>query len=225
MSDRTALERFQALPLGVRMFLFLSVFYGLFMGGLIVTLGEITLANAAAAGLATLVAAVLYGLFMTLTAGGAQVLATSRLGQEAADLGVRQKRTFFVLGAREQVHAALREGFEALGVRSFDLDDPEAGVLTGHTSWSWKCFGENLGAVIKPRGDACQVTITSEPRLPTTMVDYGKNRDNIRTLEARLLDRVALVESPEEAEVAAEIAGEPALAVRGRQVQRAKERA
>lgn len=203
------LQKFQSLPLGVRMLLYMSVTYGTFMGLFFLTREGLTVGKAVAIGIVVLVAAVLYGLSMVITLGGAQVIATSRGGKEKADLSVRQKRSFFVMGTREEVHAVLREGMEALGVRSFDLDDAEAGVLTGHTRWSWKSFGENLGAVVKPRGDACQVTITSEPRLATTMVDYGKNRDNIRALEARLLDQVEVAEQALEHEPAAEGEVEP----------------
>jgi len=130
---------------------------------------------------------VLYGVAMTAFLGVSQVVSTSRGGKTKADLGVRQKRTFAVLGDRQAAFEQVKVAFQLLGVKQFDIEDAETGVLTGHTSWTFKSFGENLSAVVKQGVEVCEVTVTSEPRLPTTLVDYGKNRENIDAIEQRLL--------------------------------------
>jgi hypothetical protein len=198
------LQKFQALPLGVRLVLATALPFGLYMGLLILFGGDLTPGRLTGAVVGGLAAGLIYGVSMTVFAGVSQVFTTSKGGKESADLQVRQKRTLFVLGSREQVYEELREALGGLGVRRFDIADPEAGVLTGHTAWSWKSFGENMSAVIKQVGEVCEVTITSEPRLPTTMVDYGKNRGNIERIEHHLRDQVQLCEASAEADRAAD---------------------
>ncbi len=185
------LQKYQALPLGVRLSLATTLPFGLYMATFFfLTGGEFTQGRLIAALIGGGIAGLVFGVAMTAFAGLAQISTTSKGGTEAADLQVRQKRTLFILGTPEQVYDELRQALEDLGVRRFDIADPDAGVLTGHTAWSWKSFGENMTAVIKPVGEVCEVTLTSEPRLPTTMVDYGKNRDNITHIEHHLRDHL-----------------------------------
>ena len=103
---------------------------------------------------------------------------------------MKQQRTFVVMGEVDDVFREVRNAFEILGVRAFDIDDPQAGVLTGHTTMGLKSWGENLTAVIKPSHGLCEVTLICQPRLATTLVDGGKNKHNLDAIERRIFQEV-----------------------------------
>lgn len=56
---------------------------------------------------------------------------------------------------------------------------------------SWKSFGELVEVSVKPNGgNKTLIEITSKPSLPTTMVDYGKNQENVEALVGFLRQRI-----------------------------------
>ena len=79
---------------------------------------------------------------------------------------------------------------QILGVSSFDIDDPAAGVLAGRTTISILSWGENITATVMTAEGRCEVTLTSAPRLSTTLVDSGRNKDNLDRIEKRILGRM-----------------------------------
>lgn len=175
------MRRPQKSPAGYRLFLATSLPMGL-LTGLLLLLWMGPLESL----LLGVLAALLFGLMMTAVLSVSQAVAGTQGGKVDANLDVRQTRTFPVLGSKDEVVQHTKAAFELLGVRSFDILDANAGVLAGHTAFSVKSFGERLHAVIKPGREVCEVTITSEPRLSTTLVDYGKNLQNIEAIQRHL---------------------------------------
>jgi hypothetical protein len=131
-----------------------------------------------------------FGGSFALLLGLSQVFGSSKGGIQASDTDMTQERTLVIMGERDEVVREVRHAFETLGVRRVDIDDPQGGVLTGHTSAGLRSWGEHLTAVVKPRGGVCEVTLSSRPRLPTTLVDSGKNMQNLDAIEQRLLKKL-----------------------------------
>ena len=78
--------------------------------------------------------------------------------------------------------AALKE----LGFRRIQEDLP-GGVIKVKTRLSWKSFGEIVEIQITNLGDReTKVRIRSDPRVPSTSLDYGKNLDNVIRVEAAI---------------------------------------
>ncbi|MDO8526649.1 MAG: hypothetical protein Q7T03_03060 [Deltaproteobacteria bacterium] len=74
-------------------------------------------------------------------------------------------------------------------------------VIIAKTQVTWKSFGEIITLSLKKIDDAkTGVLIESKPRLITTLIDYGKNFDNVKqitnVLEGHNNDRVFGIDTP-----------------------------
>ena len=167
-------------PLGYRMFLAMSLPFGVIMG---LVLSPTDPLLALQLGLSSGFA---FGIAMTLILGTTHVIATSQGGKRSAVLGVRHCRTLSFPGDRQTLHRLLQDAFAQLGVTEPSFD-AEAGVLCGHTPWSLWGWGETLRAEIKPGASGLDVRFTSTPRLAVSLVDYGNNLDNVERI-VRILE-------------------------------------
>ena len=79
----------------------------------------------------------------------------------------------------EQAEAALYQAFLRGGVQG---GVGGGGGVDGTVATSWASWGENVSATIGygPRGpQSAVVQLRSESAMPTTLVDFGKNRKNL----------------------------------------------
>lgn len=179
------MSKLAALPLGYRLFLGTSIPFGVLMSMLFIL--DYGLIIGALGGL---VSGLFFGASMTFLLGIFQVIMSSKMGSEGANLSVHHKRSLTVVGDMREVFREVRDGMEILGVSSFDIDDLDAGVLTGHTTINLLTWGEKITAILKTSEGRCEVTLTSVPRLSTTLIDGGRNKDNLDRIEKRILDRM-----------------------------------
>ena len=78
--------------------------------------------------------------------------------------------------------------------------------------WSW---GEAIELTVTPgSGSLVSVTVSSRSRMPTTLVDWGKNRKNVSTILYHM-DRVLSASATSQRNVADELARLAALKERG----------
>lgn len=112
-----------------------------------------------------------------------------RLGIDTRQLPLRPRRRLILDGEPAVVQAACRAALSSLtGARVVE----EEGVrFSARTPFTIRSFGESvrLGLVSQQAG-ACEVELSSRPVLVTTLLDYGKNLENVemvtRALAAQL---------------------------------------
>lgn len=110
--------------------------------------------------------------------------AREQLGSTAATTGVHSHGEATVPASapevREQVTAAV-----SLIPRARVIDSGETWieVRVGVSRVSW---GERIRVDLEPAGDQTRVQVSSEPRVPITLFDHGKNQHNV----TRLIDAV-----------------------------------
>jgi len=195
-SSGPLVTRFKRLPLGFQLLLGLSVPFGVSMGVFFTLLGAplFGVASGSLSGVATalglglliaVVSGLFYGLMMTAFLSVTQVLFSSKFGAREASNSVHHVQTVLVAGSPGVVHQRVRAAMERHGVGHYSRD--EVDVIKGRTGLSLKSFGEIVTATITLAGDNCEVVISSSPRLKTTLVDYGKNRDNVERIAKDLL--------------------------------------
>lgn len=98
--------------------------------------------------------------------------------------------TVQVAADRQTAFAATREALtETLRLVRLDADE-DTGVLTAAVKASIASFGEWVTATLTPSDSAVTVELASRPRIPTTLIDYGKNRRNVERVAARLRERL-----------------------------------
>jgi hypothetical protein len=85
----------------------------------------------------------------------------------------------------EQALALCRAAVEqAPGVKDVRLDSPATlRARVGATRRSW---GERIRCSVRAVDGGSEVAIHSRPRVRTTLVDYGKNRENVDCIRAAL---------------------------------------
>lgn len=77
--------------------------------------------------------------------------------------------------------AASADGFRIV------RNDPLRGVIVARVSPTWKSFGETLRVTIRRTSGGSEVCLSSKPRVPFTLMDQGKNEQNLELLRERLV--------------------------------------
>ena len=167
------------------LFLATGVPFGLFMGLALGALYAVAdLGDGFSEGLLVgLVGGGLFGLLMALTLGTMQLLGF-RDAPRGLSLSPRQTREVPVANGpdlADRVVSALR----SLPAEVTAVDVP-AGRYVARRGTSWKSWGEDI--VVQLSGDPTQpvATVSSRPRLGTTLIDYGRGRRNVDHVVAAL---------------------------------------
>lgn len=90
----------------------------------------------------------------------------------------------------EQAEAAVYEAFRRAGL---DGIAGGGGVMRGTVGTSWLSWGETVSATIGHGPHGAVVQVRSESTLPTTLVDWGKNRKNVEGVVNHLRGLVPVV--------------------------------
>jgi hypothetical protein len=62
-------------------------------------------------------------------------------------------------------------------------EDRSQGKIVAKAGMTWKTWGDVISFEVRRIGnDAIQVAVSSRPSVRTTLVDYGKNLENVETL-------------------------------------------
>jgi hypothetical protein len=86
-------------------------------------------------------------------------------------------------GTREQISQACLEAVRQSGFKIRESDLIEAGQISARARVNSRSWGENIHVYVDTEDG---VDITSESRFPLTVVDWGKNRWNVKRIFARL---------------------------------------
>lgn len=98
-------------------------------------------------------------------------------------LDVYQSKTLCVESNFDDVFESCISSLQQLAKCQIQRQDRTMGVIEAQTGMSWKSCGEKVLFIISKDGDnRCKLTVSSRPSVVTTLVDYGKNADNIKTI-------------------------------------------
>lgn len=117
--------------------------------------------------------ALIFGLLMAIILGLLQVVKMKKNGiRNASDLDfkVNQKSTFTSKLTLKEIFDELKTKYKSINFTSDKII-----IKTSISLYSW---GENI-EITKVRTNEFEYEITSKPQLPTTLIDYGKNSENI----------------------------------------------
>ena len=65
-------------------------------------------------------------------------------------------------------------------------NNPQKGIFVAEKRASFTSWGEKIKVWVNPTGNGCSVNIISESALALTLVDWGKNANNIVAFESEL---------------------------------------
>ncbi|GAA4695719.1 hypothetical protein GCM10023215_37010 [Pseudonocardia yuanmonensis] len=173
-------------PSRLHLALVTGVPFGLFWG-VIVALQDGPVGDAGPAAYAILagasvVAGVLFGAAMALVLGHLQ----ERAVQQSGVPGVVAYGTVRAAVPGPEVLARVAEAAALLpGGRVTAVDAGRALLRTGV---SWRSWGERVEVEVLPQGPAARVVLRSRPLVPFTLVDQGRNAENVARLAAWVAD-------------------------------------
>ena len=147
--------------------------------------------------IAGVVGGLIYGFFMSLILGAMQQFYTRLLKTDYSEnlLGVHQVQAVTLDQPFDDAYATCQFTLEELAKCKITQQDKELGIIRAEITATWKSFGENILLTVSPDGtDLSKVTISSKPTVTTTIVDYGKNAENMRAIIELLQKRATIVE-------------------------------
>jgi len=139
-----------------------------------------------------------YGLFMALGLGALHQFSTKQLKTDYGEtlLGVHQVQVLIVKQAFNEAFETCVSSALVLRKCRITQQDKELGVIQARTGTTWKSWGEKIMLTVSSADvDTCKVTISSKPALGTTLVDYGKNVENLRSIVDALSKRAAIIDT------------------------------
>lgn len=104
---------------------------------------------------------------------------------DVVGVGVDVRETIEIPLPPEQALARCRDALERTRVTKVRVD-PASATVKGRGRMSWASLGEEVKCRVEPAGGGSRVEIRSRPVLRTTLVDYGKNRQNVERIRAAL---------------------------------------
>ncbi len=167
-----------------RVFIFSSVPYGLFWAVTGVLRGK-PAGSAIAVGIAL---GVVFGLTMAAVIPAMHRWGLRRRGfdPESGDSGVDVRERITLPLTSHQALALCRSAVEQVPKASDVRVDAASATLEARVNGTWASWGERIECRVTPADGATEVSIRSRPALRTTIVDYGKNRENVERIRAFL---------------------------------------
>ncbi|MDL4842358.1 hypothetical protein [Aquibacillus rhizosphaerae] len=121
-----------------------------------------------------------FGLLMTITLG---ILNKSMGGK--LDSSVRQETEFKIDVSFKEALELCKESISSVKGAQIKQEDYANGIIRVKTSMTLKSWGEKIVfRVQKINDEVSNVYVQSKPTLPTTLVDYGKNSNNINNISS-----------------------------------------
>lgn len=162
------------------LFLILSLFYGLIMGFLLSS-------NDRPFFLDALVSGILFGAVVIIIMMIVQKLHLRKTGNAGKKVQLINQAEFKLEGTKEQVIELCRNSLDSIKNSSVLEINREAGLIRAKAGMTWYTWGDEITFQIESIGDHnYSVSVTSRPMVKTTLIDYGKNLDNIQKIKSYL---------------------------------------
>jgi len=121
----------------------------------------------------------LAGFFLTLFVSIVDYFSTKKYKKIKESANVRNEKSIIVNLDYNEAFETSKKALTSIGGRIIN-EDRENGVITARTGLSWKSFGENVKIEItKLSNQQTQVKVSSVPMIRATILDYGKNYENV----------------------------------------------
>jgi hypothetical protein len=123
-----------------------------------------------------------FGFFMAITFRIMENVSLKKMGKKSSDVGVHQEKKFNVPLLKGEANKKIKDVLNEMKT-NLTKDDSENGVIEAKTKINWKSFGETLTIRFVENENQTTIFVESRPSLGTTMVDYGKNLQNVEKFE------------------------------------------
>lgn len=128
---------------------------------------------------------IFFGIFMSLVLGFMHSRSVKRMSSGESDeaMGVHHVRNVELRLDYDMVFKLCIESLSRIKKCKIKNEDRSKGKLIAKAGMTWKTFGDVISFEIHKMGDdRIQVEVSSRPSLRTTLVDYGKNLENVERI-------------------------------------------
>jgi len=156
------------IPFGIFMGIFDSLQYGFFSG----LIGG-------------LFAGIFFGFFMSLTSGSLHSQSVKRMpyGNSEEAMGVHHVRNVELRLPYDDVFNICIESLNLIKKFKIQKEDRSQGKIVARISVSWQIWGDMISFdVCRIDNNRTQVIVSSKPVVRTTLVDYGRNLENVERI-------------------------------------------
>ena len=134
---------------------------------------------------AGIVEGIFFGGFMSLMLGFLHSRSVKRmsLGKSEEAIGVHHVRNVELRVPYDKAFDLCIESLSLIKKCNIQNKDRSQGKIVAKAGKTWKTWGDVISFDVRRAGnDETQVEVSSRPAVRTTLVDYGKNLENIETL-------------------------------------------
>jgi hypothetical protein len=126
--------------------------------------------------------ALFYSVLTTVILSLIQRVNLKRTGQSGEKINVNNEIVLEIAASKQEAFQLCTHALGEVEKCSIGLSNLNKGILTATTGVNWLTWGDELSVHIEHLGGHCTVKLTSRPKVKTTVMDYGKNRDNIKRM-------------------------------------------
>ncbi|WP_018883617.1 hypothetical protein [Paenibacillus massiliensis] len=128
----------------------------------------------------SLIFGVVFGLFMTGIASLIQWINLKRLGYEKGKIQVRNTIELEVEGTKQEIFETCTSSLRMLTRTKLKEHNLARGMIVATTGVNWLTWGEVVSFQMESVDEQrWRIEIDSRPALRTTVIDYGKSRENL----------------------------------------------
>ena len=99
------------------------------------------------------------------------------------DFSIRQERPVWIDAEYDTIFDVLQNEFRTWKKIQLKRKDIKLGIIEIETGRSWRSFGEKIGiALHKSQDGKLCVTVSSRPKVFTTVIDFSKNFENVQRI-------------------------------------------
>ncbi|AWB43642.1 hypothetical protein DCC85_04990 [Paenibacillus sp. CAA11] len=124
-----------------------------------------------------------FGLIMTLGTGWIQHRNLKKTGNRGQEVKVKNVIQMRVEGSREEIFELCLRSLGEIKRTKVKSTSPDEGIIQASAGISWLTWGDVIEFQIKSAGEEHYfVQVLSRPAVSTTLIDYGKNLDNVQRI-------------------------------------------
>ena len=128
---------------------------------------------------------IIYGGLMSLVLGFLHRWSVKRIASDKSEaaMGVRQVRNLQLWLPCNRAFTLCMRSLNSIKKCKIQREDRYLGKIVAKTGMTWKTFGDVISfEVFSIDDDRTHIKISSRPSVRTTLVDYGKNLENVETI-------------------------------------------
>lgn len=158
------------------LFLLTSIPYGILMGFFLGDEPDSVLKYGVISG-------IIFGLLMTVILFIIQRKSLKKLGQRNGNVKVICTAVIEIKGTRHEIFEICKSSLSKIAKCKLEESDFQAGVLKAKAGMTWHTWGDLILFKLEEAQENCyKVLVTSRPIVRSTVIDYGKNMDNINRI-------------------------------------------